>query len=58
MGIKPSLLCNEFWIIGSLKNLPTTWGLRKGVTITSSNFPASLKNLPTTWGLRPTFHFA
>ena len=27
MGIKTSLLCNEFWII-ALKNLPTTWGLR------------------------------
>ena len=37
----------------SLKNLPTTWGLRRFVG-RLAQVAVSLKNLPTTWGLRQT----
>ena len=40
-----------------LKNLPTTWGLRRNVSITIDLVGLALKNLPTTWGLR-LFDFA
>nr|WP_314460382.1 hypothetical protein [uncultured Neisseria sp.] len=33
----------------SLKNLPTTWGLRLE-ELTNFHFLRTLKNLPTTWG--------
>ena len=36
----------------SLKNLPTTWGLRLPNPYRSCRYRWSLKNLPTTWGLR------
>ena len=54
MGIK------TYWcrIIGryqsTLKNLPTTWGLRPTLEYTGVVADVSLKNLPTTWGLRLT----
>ena len=37
----------------SLKNLPTTWGLRLEGIGTQVHTANPLKNLPTTWGLRP-----
>ena len=38
-------------MIKTLKNLPTTWGLRlHGNRLSIEEIP--LKNLPTTWGLR------
>ena len=36
----------------ALKNLPTTWGLRRCQRILSLIPRRTLKNLPTTWGLR------
>ena len=35
----------------SLKNLPTTWGLRRDMNFAYAGIKP-LKNLPTTWGLR------
>ena len=40
--------------VASLKNLPTTWGLRQNVFDLVFAI-CSLKNLPTTWGLRRYF---
>ena len=36
----------------SLKNLPTTWGLRQFDDAELQEKLETLKNLPTTWGLR------
>ena len=51
MGIK------TIWVSSSpksfpLKNLPTTWGLRRMDFRLLSRMILPLKNLPTTWGLR------
>ena len=52
MGIKTLALCNIDYIRVSLKNLPTTWGLRLGILCQFMSCFSTLKNLPTTWGLR------
>ena len=52
MGIKTTISKPKSKNCFTLKNLPTTWGLRhKGFPIYSAKSIA-LKNLPTTWGLR------
>ena len=56
MGIKTCRVC-LFQCEATLKNLPTTWGLRRNVSITIDLVGLALKNLPTTWGLR-LFDFA
>ena len=53
MGIKTDLRIRRTLFPSALKNLPTTWGLRRiGVGDCSTSI-ITLKNLPTTWGLRP-----
>ena len=52
MGIKTLILAEMEGIVLSLKNLPTTWGLRPADSLTKLWNLLSLKNLPTTWGLR------
>ena len=53
MGIK-TLTQPASNVSTTLKNLPTTWGLRRTFNGVSFFF-CSLKNLPTTWGLRQHF---
>ena len=51
MGIKTLIKASNASSNFSLKNLPTTWGLRQlFLCFGQSRF--TLKNLPTTWGLR------
>ena len=52
MGIKTHPRAAGKWNF-TLKNLPTTWGLRRTLATTLSSASLPLKNLPTTWGLRP-----
>ena len=52
MGIKTIL---SEWMhnpVTTLKNLPTTWGLRHQCEDHALRHQVPLKNLPTTWGLR------
>ena len=51
MGIKTSSFKTFEKPFTTLKNLPTTWGLRL-FNIWLDNVEHTLKNLPTTWGLR------
>ena len=51
MGIKTNLLKEFHQRQIPLKNLPTTWGLRR-VEHSYRHNRHPLKNLPTTWGLR------
>ena len=51
MGIKTALV-RSFKLLSTLKNLPTTWGLRLVAVQQIQAIQLSLKNLPTTWGLR------
>ena len=51
MGIKTQKLLDNVPIL-TLKNLPTTWGLRLVTQLDVHTQPFALKNLPTTWGLR------
>ena len=52
MGIKTYGFHRYCEHTGSLKNLPTTWGLRPLVVLQTALSCLPLKNLPTTWGLR------
>ena len=52
MGIKTYQRICVFTGVLSLKNLPTTWGLRPIGDFQSEANATPLKNLPTTWGLR------
>ena len=54
MGIKTHPRAAGKWNF-TLKNLPTTWGLRRTLATTLSSASLPLKNLPTTWGLRHEF---
>ena len=51
MGIKTIEHTSICFSSLTLKNLPTTWGLRR-IELWNSSSSLSLKNLPTTWGLR------
>ena len=51
MGIKTPRTNSTDARSQALKNLPTTWGLRR-IELWNSSSSLSLKNLPTTWGLR------
>ena len=51
MGIKTVQHETRCYQESTLKNLPTTWGLRP-TKWTNATLLVSLKNLPTTWGLR------
>ena len=51
MGIKTAVMVQLPARSRSLKNLPTTWGLRPFIELVCG-FIQPLKNLPTTWGLR------
>ena len=52
MGIKTDSAYLHYIPLVTLKNLPTTWGLRLFMAAQLS-YQKTLKNLPTTWGLRP-----
>ena len=52
MGIKTKKIWACASSISALKNLPTTWGLRRLVFRLILQSLRTLKNLPTTWGLR------
>ena len=52
MGIKTDLPVFSSNLVLALKNLPTTWGLRRRGNNLFAEHGFSLKNLPTTWGLR------
>ena len=52
MGIKTLKIGGIRRFRHTLKNLPTTWGLRQMACLFGLE-PSTLKNLPTTWGLRP-----
>ena len=54
MGIK-TLKCNMAHCHVSLKNFPTTWGLRLIGFQFFGSLCDALKSLPTTWGLRRIF---
>ena len=51
MGIKTPAEVYVFAALAPLKNLPTTWGLRRDMNFAYAGIKP-LKNLPTTWGLR------
>ena len=51
MGIKTFDFAYHLDFFKTLKNLPTTWGLRHPI-FTEFDVGTPLKNLPTTWGLR------
>ena len=53
MGIKTATTSRYRHSALSLKNLPTTWGLRPLSAWVCLRASTALKNLPTTWGLRP-----
>ena len=52
MGIKTKKKIVGNLPYNTLKNLPTTWGLRHDVIYIDGKTYFTLKNLPTTWGLR------
>ena len=57
MGIKTLQRLLHAYCVTSLKNLPTTWGLKHQRAQAFVHFLIrTLKNLPTTWGLKQVYY--